>query len=255
VGVNIDQVTSAYKEFLASHYPGHLKKYKSTETHDLDAARFEAACFAILRARGLSVEIGESAKGGGPDFVCAGVSCRFVVEATTINTFAMENKTGMKDDQREVSGGFYEKFPTLYQKLIRKVKQVAKYEIPRMVCIGSFHNESLTLFRHVLEDEYFPVFFKRNDHGRLSPDETFKSISALALVGFGYDIYSAMGFLNPAPSHYFGIQFLPDIWFRQITEKGLADGTLLGQWVSTRTDTRPSFKFPLLLPELESGKA
>jgi len=254
VGANLVQITAAYKEFLVSHYPHHLNKYESTEKNDLDAARFEAACYAILRARGLSVEIGESDKGGGPDFICTGMDCRFVVEATTINTFAMERKTGMKNDQTGISGGFYTKFPTLYQKLVRKAEQVAKYEIPRMVCIGSFHNESLILFRHVLADEYFPVFFKKDDHGRPSPNETLRNISAFALVGFGYDIYSVMGFLNPASSHYFGIQFLPDIWFRQITQQGLTDGTLQGQWVSTRTCIRPSFKFPLLLPDLEAEK-
>ena len=248
---NMVQVVAAYKDFLTSRYPRHLKKYESREKKDFDAARFEAACYVILRARGFSVEIGESDKGGGPDFICAGVGCRFVVEATTINTFAMENKTGMKHDHTGISGGFYEKYPTLYQKLVSKAQQVAKYKIPSIVCIGSFHNESLTLFRHVLADEYLPVFFMQDDRRKPSPDNSLKNVSALALLGFGYDIYSMMGILNPAPSHYFGIQFLPDICFRQITQQGLADGTLLGQWVSAHTDKRPTYKFPLLLPDLD----
>ena len=155
----------------------------------------------------------------------------------------MEDKTEMKHDQTGVPGGFYKKYPTLYQKLIAKTKQVSKYDIPRMVGIGSFHNESSTLFRPVLADEYFDVYFQRDNYGRASPDVTLKDISAFILVGFGYDKYSVMGFLNPAPSHYFGIQFLPDISFRQITQQGLTDGTLLGEWVSTNTDSRRSFQF------------
>jgi hypothetical protein len=248
VATNISDVMAVYKKFLSYQYPRHLQKYQSTEKNDLDAARFEATCYAILRSRGLSIEIGEKDKSGGPDFICTGVSCKFVVEATTVNTFAMEDKTGMKHDQTGISGGFYGKYPTLYQKLISKTKQVAKYEIPKVVSIGSFHNESLTLFRDVMADEYLAVFFIRDSRGRPSPDETLKDISAFTLVGFGYDKYSVMGFLNPAPSYYFNIQFLPDICFRQITQQGLIDDTLLGEWVSSSRESQCSFQFPFELP-------
>ena len=92
---NLGDIITDYKKFIAGQYPDYVKKYESTEKTNPDGAKFEAACYTILRARGLRVEIGDTGPAGGADFICSGVSCRFVVEATTINTLAMEDKTGM----------------------------------------------------------------------------------------------------------------------------------------------------------------
>ena len=239
----LDKVIASYKMFLGKQHPDYIKKYESTEKTNADGAKFEAACYWILRSRGLIVEIGDTGAAGGADFICSGASCKFVVEATTINTWAMERKTGMKHDQTGVEGGFYKAFPTLYDKLIEKVRQVEKYDVPRMIAIGSFHNESSTLFRHVMADEYLAVFFNHDNLSRPLIEDTLKDISAFALMAVSNDGYSVMGFLNPVPYHYFGIQFLPDIWFRQITPRGLTDGTLIGEWVSTSTQDRQSFEY------------
>jgi hypothetical protein len=239
---NLDDLISAYKGFLAEQYPENVPKYSSTEKSNPDGAKFEAVCYWILRSRGLKIEIDDTGVAGGSDFICSGVSCRFVVEATIINTHTMERKTEMKHDQTGISGGCYIAFPTLYQKLTDKVKQVTKYEVPRMVSIGSFHNESLSLFRHSMADEYFSVFFNC-DICRPLPQDSLKDISALTLVAFNRDGYRVMGFLNPAPSYYFPIQFLPDIWFRQITKQGLEEGTLLGEWISTNLKFNQSLDY------------
>ena len=240
----LDKVIASYKMFLAREHPDYIQKYESTEKTNADGARFEAACYWVLHSRGLIVQIGDTGTAGGVDFICSGASCKFVVEATTLNTWAMERKTGMKHDQTGVKGGFYTAFPTLYEKLIDKVRQVEKYNVPRMVAIGSFHNESLTLFRHVMADEYLAVFFNHDSFSRPQPEDTLKDISAFAMIAFGNDGYSVMGFLNPVPYHYFGIQFLPGIWFRQITRRGLTDGTLQGEWINTSTEDPKSFEYP-----------
>ena len=239
----LDEVIAAYKIFLARQYPDYIQKYESAEENNADGAKFEAACYWILRSRGLMVQIGDIGTSGGADFICSGASCKFVVEATTINTWAMERKTGMKHDQTGVTDGFYTAFPTLYEKLIDKVRQVGKYDVPRMVAIGSFHNESLTLFRDVMADEYLAVFFNHDSLSKPQSEDTLKDISAFAMIAFGHDGYSVMGFLNPVPYHYFGIQFLPDMWFRQITRRGLTDGTLSGEWINTRTEDLQSFEY------------
>jgi hypothetical protein len=244
MSTNLDDIIAAYKKFIAVQYPSYVKKYESTEKTNPDGAKFEATCYTILRSRGLRVEIGDTGTTGGADFICSGVSCRFVVEATTINTLAMEDKTKMKHDQTGILGGWYSAYPTLYQKLLGKVKQVAKYDIPRMISIGSFHNESLLLFRNVMADEYFSVFFNCENSRRPQLQDTLKDISAFLLVAISHDGYRAIGFLNPEPSYYFPIQFIPDIWFRQITQQGLADGTLLGEWISTDSNGQQSFKYP-----------
>ena len=229
--------------FLRGQNHDYIKKYEATGKTNADGAKFEAACYWMLRSRGLIVKIGDTGCVGGADFICSGASCKFVVEATTINTWAMERKTGMKHDQTDVEGGVYNAFPTLYEKLIEKVKQVETSDVQRMIAIGSFHNESLTLFRHVMADEYLAVFFKHDNLCRPLIEDTLKDISAFALMAVSNDGYSVMGFLNPAPYHYFGIQFLPDIWFRQITSHGLTDGTLMGEWVSTSPRGRQSFEY------------
>jgi hypothetical protein len=244
VTLTLDDLIVAYKRFLAEEYPDYIHKYESTGKTNTDGAKFEAACYWMLHSRGLNIEIGDTRAAGGADFICSGASCKFVVEATTINTWAMERKTGMKHDQTHVSGGWYTAFPTLYEKLTDKIRQVERYDVPRMIAIGSFHNESLALFRHVMADKYLAVFLNHDNCSKPQPEGTLTDISAFALIAFGHAGYSAMAFLNPTPRHYFGIQFLPDIWFRQVTHDGLTDGTLLGEWVSTNTEGLQSFEYP-----------
>lgn len=249
MSVTLHDLTVAYKTLLAEECPGHVKKYELTEKTNADGAKFEAACYWMLRSRGLIVQIGDTGRSGGADFVCSGANCRFIVEATTINTWAMERKTGMKHDQTGISGGWFSLFPTLYEKLIDKTRQVERYDVPRMVAIGAFHNESLALFRHVMADEYLAVFFNRDGFSAPQTRETLKDISAFVLIAFSHKGYSAMAFLNPAPSRYFGIQFLPDIWFRQVTNIGLTDGTLLGEWIGTSSIDLHSFEYPFEIAE------
>lgn len=240
---NLDKIITSYKMFLGDQNSNFIKKFEATEKTNVDGAKFEAVCYWMLRSRGLIVEIGDAGNVGGADFICSSANCKFVVEATTINTWAMERKTGMKHDQVAVEGGFYEVFPTLYEKLIEKVKQVEKYDFPRMIAIGSFHNESSVLFRHVMADEYLAVFFNHDNLCRPILTDTLKDISAFALMAVGNDGYSVIGFLNPIPYHCFKIQSLPDIWFRQITSRGLTDGTLMGEWISTSARDRQSFEY------------
>lgn len=154
----LEDLIKAYKTLLKKQDAKLITKYEMIEKTNADGAKFEAACYWFLRSRGLTVKIDDTGAGGGADFLCCGPNCRFVVEATTINTLAMESKTGMKHDQRGVSGGWYSRFPTLYAKLNDKVRQLQGYDIPRMVAVGSFHNESFSLFRDVMADEYFSVF-------------------------------------------------------------------------------------------------
>ena len=241
--MTVDDLIESYKHFLIKQDPGLIKKYKKNEKYNADGAKFEAVCYWLLQSRGLKVSIDDAGASGGADFLCLGPNCRFVVEATTINTLAMESKTGMKHDQSNVSDGWYTIFPTLYAKLNDKVRQLHGYDVPSMVALGSFHNESFTLFRSVMADEYLSVFFERDEFRRTRPENSFNDISAFTLVAIRHDRYRAMAFLNPAPRHYFGIQFLPDIWFRQITQRGLKDGTLSGEWVKTNTRGSKSFDY------------
>lgn len=153
----------------------------------------------------------------------------------------MEAKTGMKHDQRGIDGGWFKPFPTLFQKLESKTKQVSEYKIPRAVFLGSFHNESSMLFDDGLADQYLSEFFKETGRNEYVPDKRLEEISAFFLVYFTYDKFGISGFLNPVPKYYFPIQFLPGVHFRQITPDGLFQGTLAGEWVKsnvTEEDTK-----------------
>ena len=248
MGANISEVLEGYKTFLSRQYPHHFEKFKLIEADNLDGAKFEAACFSILQSRNFKIDIGEENKCGGADFICTGKTGKFALEATTIDTYAMERKTLMKNDQRGISAGIYCSYPTLYQKLEGKVKQLSKYQFPRIVAIGSFHNESLILLRNVLADEYLYAFLTAERYGKLIPNQALKDISAFILIGFGYGEYSIIGFINPAPVYHFNIQLLADISFRQITEKGLKGGTGEGKWVKSKNNADDlSFRHPLQL--------
>lgn len=242
----MSDVIEDYKSLLSYETPRFFKSFMAREKDNPDAAKFEAASFSIMRSRDLEIEFGEKNKGGGADFICTGTTGKFALEVTTINTSAMEENTEMKNDQRGIDGGFYLIYPTLYQKMVEKVKQLSQYPFPGIVAIGSFHGESLTLFRDVLADEYLKVFFSDALHGSLAPDGNLKNISAFLLIGFGCNDYSIMGFLNPAPAHLFDIRLLPDIAFRQMTRKGLKEKTGEGKWVRyKRSHIDPSFRYDL----------
>lgn len=229
----LEEILKGYEHFLCESYPRHFKKFILLKANDPDAAKFEAVCFSILRSYKLGVNIGESDNTGGADFLCLGEVGRFALEATTINTFSMENKTEMKNDQTETLGGFYRAYPTMYQKLESKVRQISRYDFPRIVAIGSFHNEALTLFRHVLVDEYLYAFLSPDQLGTLQPDKTLRDISAIILVGCGYSECTIIGILNPEPVYHFDIALLPDIAFRRINDRGMKEKTGEGEWVQS----------------------
>lgn len=244
--VNISQILDEYTSHLSFNYPRHLKKFELLKRNSCDAAKFEAVCYSILLARNIEVKIGEECRTGGADFLCSTKIGKFAVEATTINTFSMEDKTGMKNDQMKISGDFYCAYPTLYQKLEDKTRQLSKYEFPGIVAIGSFHNESLTLFRHVMVDEYLNAFFCTDAYGNLKHNDALKNISAFMLIGFGHNEYSIMGFLNPKPAYHFSIRSLPDINFRRVTQMGLDNKTGEGEWVKSENGSiEPSIRYPL----------
>ena len=233
-------VIQRYTNFLKTKFPKSYKKYLLTESNNPNGAKFEAVCYSILKSRNIEVIPFDDLKSGGPDFFCSIENVQFIAEATTIDIYAMENKTEMKHDQTNVNGGFYKTYPTLYQKLIKKTKQVSVKDLPRIVFIGSFHNESPTLFREVLADEYLYVFF--TDEAK--PDKSLQNISAFALVCIGFNFYSLMGFLNPSPIFQFDVKLIPYMNFRKITEKGIKHKTYEGEWVnSVGLNTDISFEY------------
>lgn len=244
----LNDIINKYKQFLKDKYHQQLKLYLALEDNDPDAATFEAICYSILRSRGLSVNIAEQKLTGGPDFFCSGNGWQFVAEATTINTTSMENKTGMENDQSYVEGGFYRAYPTVWQKLNQKVRQLSKYKLPGILVIGSFHSESMTLFRDVLADEYLSAFFnKKESFDALLSNSHLRAISAFALIGFNYNEYSCAGFLNPSPMYPFNLSLLPDISFRRVTARGVAERTGEGEWVSYKSviSHTSQFRYPL----------
>lgn len=242
----LEEILTGYKEILGIRYPRNLKEFILRE---VTAAKFEAACFSIFRSYGLEVVIGENLKKRGPDFLCSCKMGQFALEVTIINTTSMEDKTGMKNCQKGILGGFYQAYqtdPALRQKLVEKAGQVSACHFPRIVAIGSFHNESLTLFREVLADEYLDVFLDSDSHGNLQPNVDLRDISAIVLIGFSGNDYTIMGILNPEPIYHFNIEILPDIAFRRITERGMKDKTGEGEWVKSKIEeTGITFRYPL----------
>lgn len=231
VRASVSDVCESYKRLLAQVHPDYLTNFLSREDQYPDGARFEAVVYSIIRSMDLHVQIEEHPRIGGADFVCHAKSGSFVLEVTTIHTSAMERKTGMKNDQRRVSGGSYCPYPTLYKKLLDKASQVSGYSLPRVVGVGTFHNEAKTLLRPVMADEYLGVFTVE-EKWKLIPDTTLNDISAFLLIGVGQEHYIMMGFLNPVPSVPFDTRYLPDINFRQLTNKGMNERTGQGQWVN-----------------------
>jgi len=230
VGSTIKEILASYKEFLKRNNQKHLSSFEKKEGNNPDGAKFEAAMFSIGQSYGLDIEIGEDSPEGGADFICTRKNNKFALEVTTINTKSIERKTGMKHDQHNVKAGFYSIYRELFSKLKAKVKQVSRYDFPRIVSVGSFHNEAVSLFRPTMADEYLEVFFDRD----YIPSESLKDISGILLVAFGYDFYTIFGLLHPEPTYPFNIELLPDIHFRKITKRGFSEKIVEGKWLNAK---------------------
>jgi hypothetical protein len=230
VETSVSDICVSYKKLLAQRHADYLIKFISRVNQYPDGARLEAVVYSIMRSFGLRVQIEEDPRSGGADFICHANSGSFVLEVTTIHTSAMERKTELEQNQTGVLGGFYRPYPTLYKKLLDKAKQVSKYSLPRVVGVGTFHNEAKTLLRPVMADEYLGVFTV-DEKSKLIPNICLKDISAFLLIGVAQGDFIIVGFLNPVPSVLFDTRYLPDTQFRQLTKTGLNAGTGQGQWV------------------------
>jgi hypothetical protein len=157
----------------------------------------------------------------------------------------------MEKDQTKTAGGSYKAYRTLWRKLKAKASQLSECRLPIVVAIGSFHNESLTLFDDVLIDEYLSAFFQEPDRtGDLLLNAALEAISAFVLIGFGYNEYTITGCLNPSPVHHFDTTALPDVPFRKMSDRGLREKTGEGEWVILcPMQPCPSFRHPLPVVE------
>jgi hypothetical protein len=137
---HVQQVVSKHSDYLLQHYGVlHHKKFDQRYGSD-EAGIAEAVVFSWLHSIDLSPEYKEDLGQGGPDFICHPKKMpEFIIEATTLESEALANRTGWSNDLKHGGGSFSLPTRKLQQTVSKKLRQLSKYSMPRLMAIVSCH--------------------------------------------------------------------------------------------------------------------
>lgn len=273
--ISVTEVLESYKTYLEVKYPSHLEELKKREKGNLNGARFEAAMFSMARSYNLNPKISEIIGEGGVDFLCNFNSSSFILEVIHLNTESIEKQTGISNKPVSGEGGSFSMIThVLRRKAGNKAGQVANYNMPRMLCIGSSHVASTILLgkqaaewlltsetkfsvpvgvpnakSQLITNLDNSVFFRFNEKGLMEPCR--QSISAILLAVLDSDSCLLLGVLHPQPSHFFDISCLPDVPFVQVANWPCLNGQIMTEWVIHNPSTK---RVPLDRIEIETAE-
>src|ERR1019366_5335259 len=143
VSFSVDQVVDSYWRFLArNHYDAHLKRFKDRLKADQKAAEAEAIVFALLWSEKLHPDAYEDTGTGGPDFRCnPSPDEPFLVEATSLDSISLSNKSGLP---LKLTGAGGQAFSLVTAKLRSaaqgKATQLGGHDMPGVLAITSAYD-------------------------------------------------------------------------------------------------------------------
>lgn len=255
LGASIDETLKSYKTYLEIKYPSHLKEIEKREKSNPDGVRFEAAMFSMARGYDLNPEIGEVIGREGVDFLCCCNNYKFVLEVTHLDANSIEKQSGLSNNPVNGEARFFSMIThVLKRKATNKAKQVADYNMPRILCMGASHIASTILLgkhaaRWLLTSETKiavplnkanaesqiitgldnSVFFRFNEKGEVIPCR--QSISVILLVVLDNNSCLTVGVLHPQPAYSFDIAYLPDVPFIRVANWPCLDGQIATEWI------------------------
>lgn len=255
LGSSVDEVVKSYKTYLEVKYPNHLQELKKREKSNPDGVRFEAAIFSMARSYNCQPSIGEVIGEGGVDFLCKDNNHNFILEVTHLDTNSIEKQTGLSNKPVNGEARFFSMIThVLKGRATSKAKQVANYNMPRLLCIGASHTASTLLLgkqaaewlltsetkisipigvpnaeSKIITDLDKSVFFRFNKNGKIEPCR--QSISAILLVVLDYNSCLILGILHPEPTYSFDISCFPDVPFCRIANWPCSEGLILTEWL------------------------
>ena len=242
-GDTLRDVLECYRCYLSRNrdLADHCTQFLKRESSDPKAAQAEAVVFSWLRAEKLEPYLFEDAGTGGPDFCCIHCGNRFLVEATSLDSEAVSERSGLPAEITGHDGGA---FALITEKLKAKAKdkarQLAGHGIPTVLAITSDHafasllmdrlaaeylmtsapqiNVPLNGAPHYMSTNLKDAVFQRAT-GLLDATGTpiirpaLQSIGAILLISVYDREMRIVGLLHPDAANPFNPQWLPSVPF------------------------------------------
>jgi hypothetical protein len=268
---NINQVVDGFGELLFNRMgKAYARRYMQQIEDNLLGAKAEAAIFSWLYWNSIEVKVNEDLKTGGADFLCRSVSGgEFIVEVTTIQSDRVTADSGYPDwsavesdgplppEQRIITGNFGLITEDLKSVVIeRKLQQVDRYKMPRVVVVVSDHMGADVLLgreaaRVLLTSgwtwttTYYSDGTNRTDlttdlmrSAFLMPDQLnqaeiepiFRKVSAVLLVALNQHAMSVVCIIHPEAKFPFNINTLPIVPWVYIREWPIVNGQIRHHW-------------------------
>lgn len=281
--LNTNQLVDSFVAYIRKEAPSNLKPFENLRKSNPESALGEAVVFGILQQLGLNPAIADAPGVGGADFLCtykpgvlSNLAVPFVVEATTLDPDAVSRKSSWPNSvPDEISGGPFGLITDrIVERAAKKIPQLAKHPMPRVLAIASSHAGSSVLLdtlaaRSVLRSEPKIIqpldgspasqavdidnsaFLRWDDTGNIVTQR--ESISAVLLVSIVGNRSLVLGVLHPAPHYPLDLDMLPNVPFVKIARWPLEGHKISVEWVLGQPSPRP-FKHKLIRT-IESARA
>lgn len=267
-------VLESYRTYLARNrdLANHCIQFLKREKSDPAAAQAEAAVFSWLRAEKLEPAIFENAGTGGPDFCATHARAnRFLVEATSLDSDMVAERSGLAADITGAGGGAFALITEkLRAKAQSKAKQLSGQALPTVLAITSDHAFASILMDGLAAEylmtsapqinvpigggkEYMSTDLKHSVFQRptglldaagapiIKP--ALESIGAILLIALDHRESRVVGLLNPNAANSFDPQWLPSVPFVKFTSM-FSHRNIATEWVqSYRLQRVVSFQY------------
>ena len=229
--VSVEAVLESYSVFLETFHRDRWELFKHLLQNDRDAALAEAVVFSWMQHERLNPDVAENPSTGGVDFRCTprGAS-PFLLEATSLNSKAVTDRSGWPDHLDGVARSFGMITPNLWSKARKKAGQLAGAPEPRVLAVCSTHVGADVLLGTIaaewlmtsepkiavgattvsVTDLRKAAFFRVQD-GVIVPLN--QSISAILLIAISNTCLDVVGLLHPAPAIPFEYRALKSVPF------------------------------------------
>jgi hypothetical protein len=259
---NLEEVLVGYKKYIEIKATEHFKRFCAREKDNLDSCIAEAVYFNLLRTGRYDISIAEDVSKGGADYLCKVGDREFLAEVTTLDSDAVERRSGWKNEI-PITGEVFA-FDTisvnLCRKAIKKVPQLSGISMPRLLVIGSRHVGASALMGclpaellltgdqkigidlsscksvNVTDLENSVFFHKEREEGEdLLIDR--QCISAILLMGIHESSCTCVGLLHPQPLYEFSPSLLPKIPFARLKKWPPAKEAFEIEWIISHPDS------------------
>ena len=207
----------AFGSWLAQQNSSAAEKWKERLELDLEGAVGEALTWDFLNRSVDQIRHNEHPKTGGLDFACRSGHSEFLTECTAIQTETATKKTDLSPDLSAAGGAYRSPFQAVADKINDKASQLRATSAPVLLAICTLHLEAGAVgIRPIFVEQMMSLFYNTDPAKGLSPARA--NMSAVLLLGFGWEETPALGMIHPAPACDFRPVWMPTVDFCTIKD-------------------------------------